>query len=234
MLIKRLLFLLFLLFTSNIYAAPINHLELGIGYTSFAHTANGIWWQNGFAHTFNMNSSSALLGLKTDISKNLSLHNDFVWLGTASIDSFDTPSDANYSGIAPTYCNGTCLPLVHYLGSGTVYGLSSTLEIHTNGLWQIGFETGPWFYHESWKLNLPNMYYAQPNSNGGYTLGPVQSLTTNDHKFGIGYVVGLNLEYKSYGFNLRYYKESGGFTGHSTPWPPGWKYQTVFMLTKYF
>jgi hypothetical protein len=210
-------------------------VEVGAGIAQAQTHGNGTWCQEGFAHTLKLQSPAFLLGVTGDISPRVRWHVDAVSLGTYSVDSWDTPVDANYNAATANHCNGTCLPLVHILGSGSVYGIAATLEAHTTGDWQLGVAAGPFLYRATWNLSVPNWQAATGspgnvdwNSSGGV-------LYSYQNHWALGYTVGASISHGPLAITLAYYADGHGFAGHgSDPWPPLWKGQSVVMVTYKF
>ncbi|WP_296661913.1 hypothetical protein [Paraburkholderia sp.] len=76
----------------------------------------------------------------------ISWHADYAWLGTIHTQAMATPEDANYNPITKG-CNGKCLPLANYLGSGHDTGVMLTLEPHYDYAgWRFGVEGGPYIH----------------------------------------------------------------------------------------
>ncbi len=137
-------------------------LELGIGVSQMIHTRNTVWWQRGFPHTLSGRQPFIEIGLRgrmlTHGAWRAAWHVDAVSLGHFGVNSEDTPRDSNYSGVPPTYCNGPCLPLANYIGSGRIYGVQALASLRFGGAWHVGIEAGPLLYWESWRLDVPNWY----------------------------------------------------------------------------
>lgn len=228
----RLVFIL-LLGTIPLQAHALG-LEIGAGMAQARDHGNGTWYQDGFPHSLKLTSPALSIGLHGDFAPWLAWHADAVYLGTYSVDSLDTPNDANYSATSPTHCNGACLPLAHYTGSGSVYGLATTLEAHTQGPWQFGIEGGPFIYHRSWSLVVPDWYPSTQTSPGVFSQGPVTPISTSDSGWALGGVVGVAIQHSGIGLSLRYYSDGKGFPRNGDPWPPIWSGQTVVTLTYRF
>ena len=213
--------------------AKAAHIEVGLGYSQARTQGNGVWYQQGFQHTLDLQSPILLLGVTAPVNQHLSWHIDAVDLGSYSVNSQDTPNDANYSGNGYT---GNALPLANYIGSGSVYGLAATLQAHTSGAWQFGVQAGPFAYHEQWSLAVPNWYPSQQVAKGGFrVLGPVTPLAYSQSQWALGYVAGVTLKHGRFGFALDYFADGHGFAGHGAdPWVPLWKGQTVAMVTYKF
>ena len=219
------------LLTASI-SAHAAQIEVGAGVAQ-AQTTNGLWYQNGFEHTLKTRSPAFMVGVTGAISPRYSWHVDAVDLGSYSVNSWDTPNDANYSGHG---YRGNALPLANYIGSGSVYGIAATLEAHTRGVWQAGIEAGPFLYHATWNLQVPDWYpSAQVRPLVFQQSGPIQPISYSQSHWQIGYVIGATVRRGPWAVSLRMYKDGHGFSGHgSDPWPPMWSSQTVAMVTYTF
>jgi len=219
-------------------------IEIGAGVSRFDHRADGIWYQQGLPHRFDLQSHAFLLGLTGDFSPTLRWHVDAVDLGSSSVDSWDTAADEYYSP-SLHQCLSHCDNLAHFIGSGHVYGIATTLEWHTTGEWQIGAEAGPFLYHSRWSIHVPNYFQATgwpetttaaQTAPWGWMPGGIQRTASG---WKPGFVIGVLLRYKSYAVSLRHYFDGLGFqmryaNGAIDGWPPGWTGQTVLMLTHSF
>jgi len=223
--------------------APLAHaasIEVGAGVARSTTQGDGVWYQEGLPHRLNLHSPVFLLGVTGDLTQNLAWHVDAVSLGSYSVDSWDTAADADYSP-ASHQCLRNCTNLAHFMGSGHVYGIAATLEAHTQGKWQIGLEAGPFLYHSSWSVQVPNYFAAAgwPANTApaqvapwGWMQGGVQRSKSSWH---IGSVVGLTARYDRLTLSLARYSDGKGWPmrysdGTVDGWPPLWKGQTVFML----
>ena len=215
------------------FSAHAAQVEIGAGQAQYQTLGNGIWYQEGFQHTLGLKSPAFMAGLTGDATRHVAWHLDYVYLGRASVDSWDTPNDANYSGHG---YNGTPLPLAHYIGSGSVYGFAATLEAHTSGRLRFGVEGGPFIYRASWSLSVPNWYPSVETQPRIFEQsGPVQPVSFSQSHWALGYVVGVSARYHAWGFSLRRYVDNAGFSGHGAdPWPPLWRAQTVAAVTYTF
>ena len=215
-------------------------LEIGAGIAQYDHRADGIWYQQGLPHSLGLQSPAFLVGAWGDVTPAIRWHLDAVDLGSASVDSWDTVADSNYS-TATQQCIATCNSLMHLHASGSVYGLAGTLEAHTSGAWQIGVEGGPWLYHSSWSVEVPGWDAAAGIPNAmpaqvapwGWMPGGIQR---SESGWALGGVVGLSLRHAGLGLSLRHYFDGRGWPMHyangtTDGWPPIWTGQTVFMLT---
>ncbi len=214
-------------------AAAASRIEFGAGIARASTNGDGTWYQSRFQHSMNTSAPAFMVGASGDLSPRLAWHLDFVSLGHYAVDSLDTPNDANYAPDSPTGCNGACLPLAHYHGSGSVYGLAGTLEAHSDGPWRLGLELGPFLYRESWAVSVPDWYPSVQTGPSTFTAGPVSPVNYSQAQWRLGGVVGLSLTHHGLGLRLRYFADGASFPGHGADgWPPLWHSHIVLMVTE--
>jgi len=202
-------------------------LEVGLGISRPTLHEDGIWWQSPFPHHIESNPLAFLLGLTGDLGPRTTWHVDAVSLGGIKSDAQAVPNDANFNPSSPTGCNGACLPLARYVGSGKVYGVAATLELHITGEWQFGVEGGPFVYHSSWNISVPNWYLAVQTVSGTFVTFPVSPVDAHQNQWAFGGVAGASLRYQNLTLSLREYLDGKDSTGAG---PPLWKRHTVLML----
>lgn len=219
---------------------PVAHaspkIEIGAG-ASYAQTfQDGIWYQEGFPHTLNLRSPIFLIGVTDAITPNLRWHVNWVHLGRYGMTALATSHDNHYNPTNSTHCNGPCLPLLHFAGSGTVSGIAATLEAHTTGQWQFGVEAGPFLYRESWTVQIPDWYPVTQISPAEFVQsGPIQPVYSSQVQWVLGGVLGFSARQGNWTFSFRRYFDSKGFPGHGDDrWPPLWKNHTAAMVTYTF
>lgn len=220
--------------------AQAAQFEVGAGVARADTHGNGTWYQEGFPHTLRLTQPIVELGLKGRITPHMDWHLDAVWLGRYSVNSLDVAADENYSASSPTHCNGPCLPLANYIGSGHVWGVQALLARHTDGDWQLGVEGGPFLYHETWRLDVPDWYpattgpvpdwYTTRTQVGAWTVGQVIPVATYGSQWALGYVVGITLAHGRWNAALRYYHDGAGFPGHVGAWPPIWSGHAALVV----
>ena len=211
-------------------SASATSVEVGVGFSHATVQSDGIWYQNRFPHTIKRNSPSLLVGVTGDVSPYLTWHVDGIWLGRYGADSQDTPADANYSPSSPSGCNGECLPLAHYVTSGTVYGIAPLLDAHTAGNWRIGVEAGPFIYHHTWNVSVPNWYPTTQTGPSSFAPGAISPVSTHDSGNAVGEVVGFYIQHGNVKFDFRSYYDGRGFPRGSDAWPPICNRQMVGTL----
>ena len=200
-------------------------IEIGAGIAHASTNGNGTWYQEGFPHTLSLTQPVAEIGLTGRITPHMAWHVDAVSLGSYSVNSEDVLPDANYSATSPTHCNGPCNPFANFIGSGRLYGLQALLSRSTGGAWRFGIEAGPFLYHETWRLDVPNWYASD---------GTHYDIQTYGSQWALGAVVGATVQHGPWTLALRYYADSKGFSGHVGNWPPLWSGQTVAILSYRF
>lgn len=205
-------------------------VEVGTGISKAQTNGDGTWYQNAFPHSISLRSPVFLLGITGKLSPHLRWHLDAVDLGSYRVNSWDTPNDANYN--PGRGYKGNPLPLTNYIGSGHVWGIAPTLEIHTRGNWQVGADIGPFLYHATWNMSVPNWYPSTQTSRGAFEpSGPMQPVYFSQSHWAIGGVIGVSLHYEAWFLTIQRYLDGKGFSGHGNDgWPPLWKSQTVVMI----
>ena len=196
-------------------------IEIGAGIAHATTQGNGTWYQDGFQHTLTLTQPVVEIGLTGRLTPRMAWHVDAVSLGRYSVNSEDVLPDANYSPTAPTHCTGPCNPFANFIGSGRVYGVQALLSRYTGGSWRFGVEAGPFLYHETWRLDVPNWYTPS---------GQPFPIATDAARWAVGAVVGATVRHGPWTLALRYYADSKGFPGHAGNWPPLWSGQTALVL----
>jgi len=234
-----------------IACTPIAHaasnaasIEVGAGVARSTTQGDGIWYQAGLPHTLKLRSPAFLIGVTGDLTPSVAWHVDAVYLGSYSVDSWDTAADADYSP-ATHQCLRNCSNLAHFQGKGRVYGVAATLEAHTQGKWQVGIQAGPFLYRSSWSVQVPNYFAAagwpadttpEQVAPWGWMPGGLQRSKAG---WRVGSVIGLTLRHDRMALSLARYNDGKGWPmkysdGTVDGWPPLWKGQTVLMLTYKF
>lgn len=232
--IKLILFLILCVFAIDSYSQTLIHPEIGLGYSYAITNGDGTWYQKKFPHSMKRSRPVMLVGAYSEITPYINIHMDFVDLGNYSVDSQDTPSDANYNPKSPTGCNGACLPMAHYMGSGNIYGFQFPLEIHTNGNWKFGLEAGPFVYHSSWTVSVPNWYPSVQTSPTTWTTGPITPVYRSNSNWFVGDMFGVSVEHDTYKVSLNYYYDGHGWPINGDPWEPLWSRHIVLFISKEF
>ncbi|HUX81019.1 MAG TPA: hypothetical protein VMV38_01715 [Candidatus Paceibacterota bacterium] len=111
--------------------------EVGGGVNRYRSVGNGVWYQKGFPYHLQLHSSVWMLGWQQPITEHLVFHADWLSLGKAASDSWDTPIDANYNA-SEHRCYGACVSMAHFVGHGSASGLALSLSQH--------FGQSGWFF----------------------------------------------------------------------------------------
>ncbi|WP_434715522.1 hypothetical protein [Paraburkholderia sp. A3RO-2L] len=213
---------------TSAHAESFFQIEAGIGGAAYQHSANGLWYQDGFQHSFDLTAPAIEAGFTGDLYQashwGVSWHADYAWLGTVHTQAMATPSDANYNPVTQG-CNGKCWPLANYMGSGHDAGFLLTLEPHYdwNG-WRFGIEGGPYIHRSTWTEDVTGWVPTE-------TAAPRNVIVHNTPHWEVGYVVGASVEYKNFSVTYQYFKNSTSVSS-SEPYPPIWK-NTHVLLLKY-
>lgn len=181
----------------TIGAAQAAHLEIGAGHTYFKKVGNGTWYQSGFPYTMNLQSPTALIGVTGSFSRHFGYHLDYAYLGRASVNSWDTPSDANYAALAH---GEKCWPLSNFTGHGSASAFVLDLSTRMReGHWHFSVLLGPDLYRTTW---TETVYKWEPCRDCRQRT--IQVHETNN-QYELGYNVGLNIRYKGVWGRVSYY-----------------------------
>jgi hypothetical protein len=218
--------------------------EVGLGLVHFDPEPDGIWRQEGLPHTMDLRSPVVTLGVYSDAYPWLRWHAGAAYLGTTSVDSWDTVRDADYS-TTTKQCLRNCDNLIHVLGKGSAWGVYTTLEAHTTGTVQWGFEAGPLLYRAHWKVQVPGFLAAvnlppdaTPQQVAPWGLMP-GGIQRDLAKWGLGAVLGVSVSYNDWVLSVRRYldgphwpvtHQDGSYDG----FPALWRTQTSITVGKRF
>jgi hypothetical protein len=202
-------------------------VEVSLGGSAYEHGPNGLWYQDGFQHRFDLTAPAIEAGFTGDLYQaehwGLSWHLDYAWLGMIHTQAMATPSDQNYNANSPNHCNGSCWPLANYLGSGHDSGFMFTLEPHLDwGGWRFGVEGGPYYHRNTWAMNVEG-WVPTP------TATPTNISVQNNRRWQLDYVVGASVGYKNVSLSYQYFHNGSPVTA-SDPYPPIWKNTHVLLL----
>ncbi len=193
--------------------------ELGVGMAHAQQQPNGTWYQEGFAHTLRLNSPVVEAGVLGRWTRHVNWHVDAVYLGRVGVGSLDV-QDANYS-LAGHDCAGACMRLQHFTGAGTVYGVQALIDRHTTGAWQLGVEGGPFLYHASWALSVPDWY---PSTGLTETAAPYP-ISRYNAAWALGWTAGVTMAHGPWQAALQYYADGQQFAGYVGGDPTLWRGQ---------
>ena len=168
-------------------------LELSLGHTQFGKSGNGIWYQNGFDHTLDLESDSWSIGATGYATDWMRWRAQWTQLGNMSTYAKGVP-DANYD--VHGGCHEPCDNIDTFKTEGTLRGLSLTLapEMHIAGGVK-GFVEGGVFY------NLTKFYAESARKPDKFTW-------QNEYREGWnwGTQLGVGLDYKGTQLVVTWYK----------------------------
>lgn len=223
-----------LLLAASVPVCARVHLEIGAGIAQASPRHSGTWYQDGYPYTLKTSSPVAEVDLRWQIRPGLDLITGLIGLGSYSSDSQDNPSDAAYAAHVK-------LPLSHYVGSGSVWGVQALLERTWGDTWQVGLKGGLLAYHETWRIDVADWYPSDPVGThtwykprevvNGYNIGPIIPLHTNDQRWAVGAIVGVTLRHRDWpvSLSLEYVRDGADFSRNQGSWPPIWASQFVAL-----
>lgn len=121
-------------------------IEIGTGATRYKTAHDGLWYQDAYPHTFDLNDVPVSIGVSGE-RNGLRYRAEYISLGWL-YNSAQWTSDANYYA-------GTPAPAITYgVGRGSASGilLSVSRPVNLSGL-PLYVEAGPWFYVPKWKIS---------------------------------------------------------------------------------
>jgi hypothetical protein len=134
-------------------------------------------------------------------------------------DALATPDDANYN-ITTKGCNGPCLPLARFQGSGHDQGFLFALEPHLDyGAWRLGVEAGPYLHLVTWTEDV--------SDDRRWSNFPISIHAAYSSGWQLGYMLGASIEYKRFALAYQYFASKGKV---SDPYPPIWTGTHMLML----
>lgn len=202
----RAIFLLPLALALPTLTASAIDYEAGIGFSHYLKKPDGYWYQDGFPHDMKMTTPAVQVGITDDLWQGdnfgIGYHADIVWLGTVHTKALAVPNDFNYNTTTKG-CNGPCLPLATYTGSGHDQGVMLTLEPHYDYKgWRLAFEGGPYLHRPTWSEVVTGVQYTAESA-------PVTVHSENITKWTLGYVAGTSIGYKNFTLSYQYFSNDG-------------------------
>lgn len=172
------------------------HLEAAIGGSAYSKGVDGYWIQEAFPHKLQLTAPAVEVGITGDLYTSakwgVSYHVDYAWLGTVHTDAEAVPLDANYNTQTKT-CNGPCLPLARYQGSGHEAGFILSLEPYYRvGKWRLGVEAGPFVHKTVWTEDVSNIVY------NNWQPAPISLRYASSDGWRMGAVVGASASYNNF------------------------------------
>lgn len=137
-------------------------VEASVGASKLSKGPNGTWYQEGFPYTLSLKSESLSFGVKNKINETTYWRAGYLYFGRASSEAVATASDENYSGVAPTYCNGRCWDMSHWYGTSHINGIYAGVVKEVLKLPVMGEEVplsvegGIYAYIATWTMTIPD------------------------------------------------------------------------------
>jgi hypothetical protein len=198
--------------------------ELGVAY--FADRGDGFWYQEGFPHILKLQSPAVSVGITGDAIRQgqygLAWHASYVYMGKVLSEALATPLDQNYN-LKTKSCNGECLPLAKWHGSGFSHGLRLTLEpyIHVYG-WRVGLEAGYYISKNFWRMEITGVQ-THP------TVPPRDFLGYDDGGWRAYHTFGASIGRGNFDIVLRHYRNQS-HADPSAKFPAIWSQTTTFTV----
>ncbi len=208
---------------------PIAHamqFEAEIGGASFADRGDGFWYQEGFPHRLDLQTPAVSAGFTGDVMRygryGLAWHADYVYIGKVHTAALAVADDANYN-LTTKGCNGECLPLGRWYGTGFSHGLRLTLEPYVmyRG-WRFGVEAGYYISKNYWKMNVQDW---QPT----FDAIPRELTVYDDGNWRAYPTFGLSIGRENFDVLLRHYRNQSR-TDPTTGSPAIWSYTTSLTI----
>ena len=163
------------------------NFEMAVGESEFNSQPNGVWYQNGFAHSLGLNSPSLSIGATGYATDWMRWHAGYTYLGQASSTAIAVSSDAiyaKYGGNSAKYW-----PVSHWNGSGDVNLLYATLAPeYKSGDFTFAIEAGFTAYKPTWAVNSPDWIPCATCA--------TQNITPTHHGvIQLGETIGFSLKY---------------------------------------
>ena len=207
---------------------------VGAGVSKATMPLNGIWYQKNLdypPYNADMTNLVPWIGIRNKINNNLRYNLSFTNLGTYKLNAWATPADSNYDS-TKHHCIGPCLPGVNYKTTGSLYGLTGTIELHNK---HAGIEFGPFLYRSRFIVDAPNWYNAIGTpGNYQYDLNDIRPIYSDDREIQLGSVLGMSLYHGQWALKFIMFFDKQGFKGHNDPWVPNWRRHNVLIIHKSF
>lgn len=207
---------LFLILGSCVFQAKAGPF-VEVGSSHFQKPPNGIWWQDQYPHKFDLDGEYFRIGYESG-----NWRASYFSLGKYTTAALATVEEDKYFA---GECNSrTCKSPDYYQTDGSLQGiLFSHVSRGTLGYLEAGIS----YARQTFELNALGLYpgshfadksiYPGPDSEYGHYL-------FKERKYGLGYMIGVGLEYKRMTLSVNYFKNDkssefegiGGFPGIDT------------------
>jgi hypothetical protein len=207
-------------------AAQAMGIEAELGGAHFSDRGDGFWYQEGFPHILKLQSPAVSVGVTGDVIRQgqygLAWHANYVYMGKVHTEAIATPDDRNYN-LQTKSCNGECLPMAKWYGSGFSHGLRLTLEPYAYVYgWRIGVEAGYYISKNFWRMEVHGW---QPD-----TTVPARDLTVYDDGGWRAYpTFGVSIGRGNFDVVLRHYRNQSR-VDPTTKFPAIWSQTTTFTV----
>lgn len=172
--------------------------EASIGKTHFKPSQNGTWYQEAFPYTLNLESVYWSVGVSHKFENFPRVRAEYVDLGDASADALAVPIDAYYN-TNTNECIGKCLPLAHFVSSGSVRGVALSIAPEKRfGDFTVFVEGGLYFFRPTYSAVVTNVRWT-------HEAEPITVYTKHKTTTQITYLFGAGVRYKNVEFLVRHY-----------------------------
>ena len=148
------------------FAVQAMGFEAELGGASFTDRGDGFWYQEAFPYDLRLKTPVISAGIRQDLYQagqyGVAFHANYVYMGKVHTEALAVADDANYN-IQTKACNGECLPLAKWHGTGFSHGLRLTLEPYAYVYgWRVGIEAGYYISKNFWRMEIHDW---QPSRN---------------------------------------------------------------------
>lgn len=162
-------------------------LEMGFGETHYIKQTDGVWYQDAFPYTMDLNDQSLSIGMSWKPST-IRYRAEFLALGKHYVNALAT-SDGTYNPYFVTHCGDAC-GLVALQGRGSVSGLLLSASRNVHG--PLYVEAGIYANIKKWKITVTQLDGTFPRE------------MQREHQIDFGPVVGLGLRYNGIDAGVQY------------------------------
>lgn len=209
--ITKMAFILIAFLALPVFAADF---EMAIGESKFNSQPNGVWYQNGFAHSLDLTSPSVSLGATGYATDWMRWHAGYTYLGSTSSSAIAVSSDAAYAKYGANA--GKYWPTSHWYGSGDLNLLYATLAPeYKSGDLTFALEAGFTAYKPTWTMNIPDFVACRTCARQNYTVEHHAAIQ-------LGETIGFSIKYGNTSILISRYTTSASgdmwpaiYTGHT-------------------
>jgi hypothetical protein len=160
--------------------------EVGMGYTKYNLTQDGIWYDSTFPHDVQLTPPEMSFGVRAKITDAVSVRAGAEYLGQVTSAAIAVGSDASYAVCKNNH--SLCLPVSHWYGFGGVSELYLTVdgEKKIMGVPVIA-EAGVAVNRPTWEENVPDAYQTPSGPHNVYLS------VSHDPRLQFGYRAGFGV-----------------------------------------